>query len=125
MHKLKDSSIKPIAHTSRTLLPDQKNYSVKEKESLRIVFVINKFNRFLHGSRFAVQMDHRPLIAIFWSKKSLPTHTANRLQRWGTILFYYDFWMKFLTLCKLNHADGLSKLIPKNSAAWIETSKVW
>ena len=34
---------------------------------------------------------------IFGSKKGLPTHTANRFQRWGTILLNYDFDMEFLT----------------------------
>ena len=46
-------------------------------------------------------------------KKGLPTHTANRLQRWGTILLNYDFKMEFLPSKKLGHADGLSRLIPK------------
>ena len=44
MHKLKDGSIKPIAYVSKTLLPAEKNYSGIEKESLRIVFALKKFN---------------------------------------------------------------------------------
>ena len=56
MHKLKDGSIKTIAHAPRTLLPTEKNYSMIEKESLGIVFALNNFHRFLH--------DHRLLLAV-------------------------------------------------------------
>ena len=42
-------------------------------------------------------------------------HTANRLQHWGIILLNYNFKIEFLSLKKLGHADGLSRLIPKFS----------
>ncbi|XP_026441989.1 uncharacterized protein K02A2.6-like, partial [Papaver somniferum] len=113
LHKMPDGSTKPIAHASRTLLPAERNYSQIEKESLSIIFAVTKFHRFLHGRHFKLQTDHKPLISIFGSKKGLPTHTANRLQRWGTILLNYDFDMEFLPSKKLGHADGLSRLIPR------------
>lgn len=113
LHKMPDGSTKPIAYASRTLLPAEKNYSQIEKESLSIIFAVTKFNRFLHGRHFKLQTDHKPLIAIFGSRKGFPTHTANRLQRWGTILLNYDFEMEFLPSKKLGHADSLSRLIPK------------
>ena len=74
MDKLKEGSIKPVAHASRTLLPDEKNYFVIEKESLGIVFSLKKFHKFIHKRRFTLLTDHRPLLAILGSKKGLPTH---------------------------------------------------
>ena len=115
LHKMADGSIKPIAHASRTLLPAERNYSQIEKEALGIIFGITKFHRYLHGRRFTLQTDHKPLISIFGSKKGLPTYTANRLQRWGTILLNYNFSIEFLSSAKLGHADGLSRLIPKQN----------
>ena len=115
IHKLKVGSIKPTAHTFRTLLPTKKNYSMIEKESLMIVFALKKFHEFIHGRGFILQTDHRPLQAIFGYKKGLSTQTANRSQRWGTILLNHDFKMKFLSSSKLCHADRLSRLTPKNS----------
>ena len=115
MHKLKDTLIKPITHASRMLLPAEKNYSMIEKESLGILFTFKKFHRFTHRRRFTLQMNHRSLLTILGSKKGLPTHTANRLLQWGTILLNYDFRMEFLPSSKLCHTDGLSRLIPKNS----------
>ena len=48
-------------------------------------------------------------------KKGLPTHTANRLQRWGIILLDYNFKMEFLPSSKISHADGLSRLVAKHT----------
>ena len=86
MHKLKDGTIKPIAYELRPLLPAKKNYSVIEKESLGIVIAFKTFYRFLHGRRFTLKTDHRPLLVILGSKNGLLIYTANRLQQWGTIL---------------------------------------
>ena len=85
------------------------NYSMIEKKGVK------KFHWFIHCRKFALQTDHRSLLAILGPKKGLPTHTANRLQRWGTILLNYDFRMGFLPSSKLCHTDGLSRLISKNS----------
>ena len=121
LHKMADGSNKPIAHASRTLLPAERNYSQIEKEALGIIFGVTKFHRYIHGRRFTLQTDHKPLISIFGSKKGLPTYTANRLQRWGTILLNYNFNIEFLSSAKLGHADGLSRLIPKHNEPLEET----
>ena len=48
MHKLKDSSVKPIAHASRTPFPAENDYSEIEKEGYGLVFVFKQFHRFIH-----------------------------------------------------------------------------
>ena len=40
-------------------------------------------------------------------------HTANRLQRWGTILLNYNLKMEYQPSKKFSHAEGLSRLISK------------
>ena len=52
-------------------------------------------------------------MTIFGSKKGLPIYTANRLQRWGTILLNYNFKIEYLPSKQIRHADELSKLVPK------------
>ena len=113
LHRLEDGSTKPIAHESRSLLPAERNYSQIEKESLAIIYAIKKFHRFIHGRIFTSQTDHKPLLTIFGSKKGIPTHTANRLQRWSIILLNYNFKMEYISSKNIGHADGLSRLIRK------------
>ena len=113
LHRLKDGSTKPIAHASRSLLPAERNYSQIEKESFAIIYAIKKFHRFIHGRIFTLQTDHKPLLTIFGSKKGIPTHTANRLQRWSIILLNYNFKMEYISSKNIGHADGLSRLIRK------------
>ena len=48
-------------------------------------------------------------------KKGLPVYTANRLLRWGTILLNYNFKIEYLSSKNICHADGLSRLVPKNT----------
>ena len=86
LHKLPDGTKKPIAHSSRTILPAEKHYYQVEKAALGIIFAVTKFLRYLLGRFFTLQTDHKSLITIFRSKKGLPIYTANRLLRWGTIL---------------------------------------
>ena len=89
--KFVDGVTKSIAHASRALLPAERNYSQIEKERLAITYAVKKFHRFIHGRTFVLQTDHKPLLSIFGSKKGVPTHSANRLQRWSVILLNYNF----------------------------------
>ena len=88
---------------------------------MSIIFGVKKFNRFLHGRTFILQTDHKPLLTIFGSKKGIPTHTANRLQRWAVTLLNYQFKMEHVSSKKLGHADALSRLIPKYNESFKET----
>lgn len=81
---------RPVAHVSRTVLPAE-NYSLIEKESLRIIFEVTKFHQYIDSRHFTLQTDHKPLLTIFGSKKGLPVQ--NRIWKWGTIL-NYNFKMK-------------------------------
>ena len=60
LHKWKDGKVRPIAFASRSLIKAERNYSQIEKEALAIIFAVTKFNRYIHGRRFALQtMDTR------------------------------------------------------------------
>ena len=97
------------------------NYSHIEKEGLAIISAIKKFHKYVHGWEFILQTDHRPLLAIFGSKKGIPTHTGNRLQRWATMLLNLSFKIEFLPSKEIAHADGLFRLIPKYTEPLEET----
>ena len=108
LHKEKDGQLKALYHVSRTLLLAEINYSQTEKERFSL-----KFHKYIHRREFILQTDHHLLLSISGFKKGIPTHSTNRLLRWGTILLNYSFKMEFLPSKKIPHADGLSRLIPK------------
>ncbi|XP_055699110.1 uncharacterized protein K02A2.6-like [Phlebotomus papatasi] len=113
-HKLEDGSLKAFHHASRRLSQTEKNYSQIEKEGLALVFAVTKFHNYIYGRRFVMQTDHKPLLAIFGSKKGIPIHTANRLQRWALILLAYEFTLEFVPTDKFGAADILSRLIQQH-----------
>lgn len=115
LHRFPDGSIKAVCHASRTLTDAEKNYAQGEKEGLALVFACTKFHRMIFGRKFALHTDHKPLLGIFGSKKGVPIHTANRLQRWALTLLQYDFKLEFKSTESFGYADVLSRLIGEHS----------
>lgn len=110
-HTYPDGSVKAIHHASRRLTDTEARYSQIEKEALGIIFGMTKFHQYIFGRKITLLTDHRPLLSIFGSKKGIPAHTANRLQRWALTLLTYDFDLKFIGTKEIGHADVLSRLI--------------
>ena len=82
-------------HASRTLASAETLYSQIEKEALALVFAVRRFHKLIYGRRFTLLTDHKPLLSIFGSKKGIPAHSANRLQRWAIVLLGYDFDIQY------------------------------
>lgn len=110
-HQYPDNSIKIIYHASRALTPAETNYGQIEKEGLALVYAVTKFHRFIFGRKCTLVTDHKPLLAIFGSKKGIPVHSASRLQRWAITLLAYDFDIQYTSTTEIGHADVLSRLI--------------
>ncbi|XP_038121421.1 uncharacterized protein K02A2.6-like [Culex quinquefasciatus] len=111
MHRYDDGSIKVVCHASRTLTSAEQNYGQVEKEALALIFGVTKFHRFIWGRRFTLHTDHKPLVAVFGSKKGIPVHTSNRLQRWALILLSYEFDIEHISTQDFGYADMLSRLM--------------
>lgn len=110
-HRFPDGTEKAIYHASRKLTPAESRYSQIEKEALGLVYAVTKFHRMIYGRRFILQTDHKPLLAIFGSKRGIPLYTANRLQRWALTMLLYDFRIEHISTDNFGHADILSRLI--------------
>ena len=109
-HLMEDGTEHPIAFASRTLLPNEKNYSQVEKEALSLIFGIRKFHTYLYGRKFTLVTDHKPLTTIFGEKKGIPPMAAARLQRWAIQLSAYTYEIEFRCTQEHSNADCLSRL---------------
>ncbi|XP_037828856.1 uncharacterized protein K02A2.6-like [Lucilia sericata] len=109
-HVYPDGSERPIAHASKTLNAHQKNYSQIEMEALAIIFGVKKFHEYLYGRKFTLIADHKPLVSIFNPQKSIPIHSANRIQQWALFLSNYNFDIKYKSTNNHQNADALSRL---------------
>ena len=116
-HRFQDGREKAISHAARSLTAAERNYGQIEKEALAIIFAVQKFHKMIYGRSFTLLTDHKPLLAIFGSKKGIPTYTANRLQRWATMLLNYDFKIKYQSTTTIGQADALSRLIASHTPA--------
>ncbi|GFS63417.1 retrovirus-related Pol polyprotein from transposon 17.6 [Trichonephila clavipes] len=113
-HVYPDGSERPIAFASRALSGSENKYSQIDKEALSIVWAVKKFYLYLKGRRFTLIKDHKPLIAIFGSKRALPVLAATRLLHYALILQSFEFDIIFRKKIEHGNADFLSRL-PKTS----------
>ena len=74
------------------------------------MFGVKKFHQLLWEHEFQLVTDHKPLVTIFGSKKSIPTIIASQLQRWSLILSAYTYEIAYKPTAKHGNADGLSRL---------------
>ncbi|XP_054759959.2 uncharacterized protein K02A2.6-like [Lytechinus pictus] len=98
---------KPVAFASKSLSTAQSNYSNIERETLALVFGINRFHTYLFGKEFTVVTDHRPLEMI-WKK---PLRSAPpRLQRLLIKVQGYRCQVKYRPGKDMILSDTLSRL---------------
>jgi len=90
-------------YASKKLLPREQNYSVGEREALAIIWVVNKFHRFLYGQHFVLECDHIPLEYLQTSHSKNP-----RLMRWSLALQPYCYTVRYICGSHNVVADYLS-----------------
>ena len=78
----------PIYYASRALTSAEKNYQNLEYEAQAAVWGMEKFHYFLHGRKFILQTDQKPLVSIF--RKHM-IDVSPRIQRITIRAWQYDF----------------------------------
>ena len=99
---------KPIEFTSRSLSESERNWAQIEKESLAVLFGLEKFDQYTYGRKVVIQNDHRPLESIL----SKPLSQApKRLQDIIMKLHRYDIDFRYVRGSDLIIADALSRAV--------------
>lgn len=86
MLQRKGNILHPTQYTSKKCSQTQQRYSTIERECLAIIWGCEKFARYLVGTEFILQTDHRLLTFLQASKTK-----NNRLQRWALSLQEFRF----------------------------------
>ena len=94
----------PVAFASRRLLKREQNYATIEKECLAVVWGILKFQSFLYGQHFILEVDHEPLQYLTRTR-----FQNSRLMRWSLILQQYRFTITYIKGSDNVGADFLSR----------------
>ena len=109
-HRMPNGEERPVGFASRTLSKAEKNYSHLDKEALAIIYGVKKFHQYLHGRRFEIKTDHKPLTHIFNESRGTPTMASGRIQRWALTLGAYDYTIQYKEGKNMANADALSRL---------------
>lgn len=100
---------RPIAYTSRVERGPELNYEIYEKESLAVLYAVEKFRSYVYGRKITIVTDCE---ALTWFK----TATLNsRVQKWRFKLSEYDYEILYKPGKKNTKADALSRNHPDNS----------
>ncbi|UYV64177.1 K02A2.6-like [Cordylochernes scorpioides] len=105
-----DGNERPIYFISRILSQAENKYSQIDKECLRIIWALKKFNNYLFGRKFELITDNKPLYHILNPKREISSNMSARLQRWALILSSYNFTIECRKTGDHGNADGLSRL---------------
>ncbi|XP_037521850.1 uncharacterized protein K02A2.6-like [Rhipicephalus sanguineus] len=97
----------PVAYASRSLTETEQRYAQIEKEALAITWACEHFRKYLLGSTFHVETDHKPLVPLLTTKRL--DELSPRLQRFRMRLLEYDYTMSHTPGNKLYTADLLSR----------------
>ncbi len=97
---------KPVEYASRAMTRTECEYAQIEKETLAIVFALQRFDTYVYSKDVTVETDHKPLISIV--KKSL-TAAPKRLQRMLLRLQRYNYTIVYRPGSQMVIADQLSR----------------
>jgi len=100
----------PVCYASKALTDTECNYSNIERETLGVVWGLERFHYFIYGKHCTVETDHKPLESIF--KKKL-TSCPPRLQRLVLRALKYDVTVTYVKGANVPIADALSRVTPQ------------
>lgn len=111
-----------VAYASKSLTDTEKRYPQSQRESLAIVWAIERFSHFLLGKHFELYTDNKASEYLFGRKERTSTRAITRAEGWALRLSMYSFDVKAVK-GKDNIADTLSRLCKPGDEAYEEPNK--
>ncbi len=96
----------PISYDSRHCTAAEKNYSITERETLAIIYLLEHFRDIILGYKIRVWTDHTAVQNLFKHK-----NLRGRLSRWFVTLQNYEINFEYIPGNKNTAADTLSRNI--------------
>ena len=97
-----DGELHPVMYASRKWLPRDVRYAIPDKES--VFWAVNKFYKYLFGSRFIIQTDCQALTILNGKPSKNP-----RILRWQIFLQKFDYTIHVIRGADNSLADFLSR----------------
>lgn len=95
----------PIHYLSHKLSDTQRRWPIVEKEAYAVYYALQKLDHYLHGAKFTIKCDHKPL------KYLLSSEIKNRkIQMWAIAISSYNCQIDYIKGSKNEQADMLSRL---------------
>ena len=85
LRKESDGEFHLVMYASRKLLPREVRYAIPEREALAVFWGVQKFYRYLYGTKFTIQIDCAALTVL----NGKPAKNA-RISRWQIFLQKLD-----------------------------------
>ncbi|CAF3466099.1 unnamed protein product, partial [Rotaria sp. Silwood2] len=82
---------RPVCYMSKKFTPTQQRWSPIEQERYAIVKAIEQWDHYLHGNRFVLESDHKPLEAL-----AQKIQLNDKCERWRLKLQTYDITVKHI-----------------------------
>ena len=99
-----DEILHPVAYFSTALKPEQRNWSPYSQEAFAMVCAVEHWHVFLTGTKFVLNSDHSPLVALRKKEK-----IRGKVARWIALLESFDFEVKHIPGKENLKADALSR----------------
>jgi transposase InsO family protein len=99
----------PVEYASKSLSETESRYSNIERETLAVVFGLERFHHYAYGRKVTIESDHKPLETLH--KKNV--HKASpRIARMLLRIHKYNVEIKYVPGTKIQLADALSRISP-------------
>ncbi|KII68422.1 hypothetical protein RF11_10779 [Thelohanellus kitauei] len=106
-YKYPKNALRLIGCGSNKLYTSDKGYFTIEKEALRIVFGVQKFNKILYDTKFVLKTNQKSLFREF-KKTSVGYYSHSAQERWTVSDSTYDFEVEYKPERTNQVADSLS-----------------